>query len=73
MSEELSWRSLFVFEGSEELSQRVAEYILKKSNEAIQQRGKFSVAFSGGSLPSLVASFVVFLLLVFSIFFSIFL
>eukprot|EP00008_Paramoeba_atlantica_P006320 CAMPEP_0201492478 /NCGR_PEP_ID=MMETSP0151_2-20130828/33272_1 /ASSEMBLY_ACC=CAM_ASM_000257 /TAXON_ID=200890 /ORGANISM="Paramoeba atlantica, Strain 621/1 / CCAP 1560/9" /LENGTH=257 /DNA_ID=CAMNT_0047879313 /DNA_START=99 /DNA_END=872 /DNA_ORIENTATION=+ len=58
MSEELSWRSLFVFEGSEELSQRVAEYILKKSNEAIQERGKFSVAFSGGSLPSLVARFL---------------
>lgn len=42
-----------------ELGQAVGERIVAVSKRAIEQRGEFSIAFSGGSLPGLVASALV--------------
>ena len=50
-----SKNNIFVFENSDDLSSAVAKFVAEKSAEAIEKRGKFTVAFSGGSLPSLVA------------------
>jgi 6-phosphogluconolactonase len=45
-----------VFPLLDTLSFQVAEEIVKLSNEAVRERGKFTVAISGGSLPALVSS-----------------
>jgi 6-phosphogluconolactonase/glucosamine-6-phosphate isomerase/deaminase len=44
-----------VFETSNELSSELAKYVATQSSIAIQKKGSFTVAFSGGSLPALVA------------------
>ena len=45
-----------VFPSSDSLSADIAEYIASISGVAVKERGKFTVAISGGSLPALVAS-----------------
>ncbi|KAH9261802.1 6-phosphogluconolactonase [Batrachochytrium salamandrivorans] len=47
------------FPTSDELGQAVGARIVAMSKLAIQQRGEFSIAFSGGSLPGLVANSLV--------------
>jgi len=41
---------------SDELPTRLADFVMKLSNEAIEQHGKFHIAISGGSLPGLLAA-----------------
>lgn len=43
------------FPGSDELSEAIVKQIIALSQKAIEDRGEFSIAFSGGSLPALVA------------------
>uniref|UniRef100_A0A7S4NNB6 6-phosphogluconolactonase n=1 Tax=Paramoeba aestuarina TaxID=180227 RepID=A0A7S4NNB6_9EUKA len=50
--------NIFVFENNDALSTSVAKFVAEKSAEAIKERGKFTVAFSGGSLPNLVGRFM---------------
>lgn len=45
---------LHIFSDLRELSTAAAEFVAKLSAEAIAERGRFTVAFSGGSLPKLV-------------------
>ena len=47
-------KNIFVFENNDALSTDIAKYVAEKSAKAIEERGKFTVAFSGGSLPNLV-------------------
>ncbi|TXT14766.1 uncharacterized protein COLE_00959 [Cutaneotrichosporon oleaginosum] len=43
---------LYTFEDSTELQSSLADFILSAQNDAIAQRGKFTIALSGGSLPN---------------------
>jgi len=45
-----------IFATHEELSAAVASYVIKLSAAAIAERGRFTVALSGGSLPKLLAA-----------------
>ncbi|EMD41694.1 hypothetical protein CERSUDRAFT_110270 [Gelatoporia subvermispora B] len=42
---------LHVFGSSNELCDSLAEFIIKSQKEAVEKKGKFTVAISGGSLP----------------------
>jgi len=44
-----------VFENNDKIGQAAAEFIAQRSAEAIKEHGVFTVAFSGGSLPEIVA------------------
>jgi len=46
---------IHVFENITAVSAATGEFIARLSAEAIRERGRFTVAFSGGSLPGLVA------------------
>lgn len=46
---------LYAFSTKDELCERLAEYVIKLQNAAIERRGKFLLAVSGGSLPSMLA------------------
>ena len=46
---------MHIFDQKTELSQAVGQQILTLANTAIAERGKFTVAISGGSLPKLIA------------------
>ncbi|KAI3628202.1 6-phosphogluconolactonase [Malassezia furfur] len=50
---------LYDFPTGDELSQALAEYVIKVQNEAIERRNMFTVATSGGSLPKLLAKHLV--------------
>jgi len=41
---------------SEELSTRLADYVIKLSKETLEKRSKFHIAISGGSLPGVLAA-----------------
>lgn len=51
----LSGRSLVVHESPEALSANLAEAIARASSDAINKTGRFTIAFSGGSLPSIIS------------------
>lgn len=51
--------SLHILSTQEELSEAVAEYVQQLSATAIQARGKFVVALSGGSLPKTLSAHLV--------------
>jgi 6-phosphogluconolactonase len=42
---------LYSFESPNELSEKLAVFIVKAQKEAIDKKGRFTVALSGGSLP----------------------
>lgn len=42
---------LYSFESPNELSEKLAAFIAKAQKEAIDKKGRFTVALSGGSLP----------------------
>jgi len=42
---------LYSFDSSNELSERLAAFIVKAQKEAVVKKGRFTVAVSGGSLP----------------------
>jgi len=44
-----------VFENNDKIGAAAADFIAKQSAQAIKDRGVFTVAFSGGSLPEIVA------------------
>lgn len=48
-------RNFHVGGDKSEVSCAVAQYILEKYNQAVAKTGRFTVAFSGGSLPAIVA------------------
>lgn len=41
----------FSFASSVDLGESLAEFILKAQKEALEKKGRFTVALSGGSLP----------------------
>ncbi len=49
-------RRLVIHDTVGSLSTAVADVIAKVSDEAIRARGRFTIAFSGGSLPQVVPS-----------------
>ena len=46
---------LYAFPTKDILCEQLAEYVIKLQNLAIERRGKFLLALSGGSLPSMLA------------------
>ncbi|WFD02984.1 6-phosphogluconolactonase [Malassezia obtusa] len=50
---------LYSFGSGDELSNALADYVIKVQNEAIERRNMFTVATSGGSLPKLLAKSLV--------------
>ena len=48
-------KTVHICKDKSEISLKSSELIRELSNEAIKTRGQFTVAFSGGSLPSIVA------------------
>ncbi|KAI0050803.1 6-phosphogluconolactonase [Auriscalpium vulgare] len=49
---------LFSFASPDDLSAALADFILKAQREAIEKRGKFLVALSGGSLPKTLTALI---------------
>ncbi|KAI0321119.1 6-phosphogluconolactonase [Amylostereum chailletii] len=49
---------LFTFPTAQALSDALADFILKAQKEALDKRGKFTIALSGGSLPSALTSLI---------------
>ncbi|WFD42813.1 6-phosphogluconolactonase [Malassezia psittaci] len=47
--------TLYTFGTGDELSEALANFVIKVQNEAIERRNMFTVATSGGSLPKLLA------------------
>ena len=50
---------LYTFPTKDVLCEQLAEYVIKLQNSAIERRGKFLLALSGGSLPSMLAKSLV--------------
>ncbi|PKI85680.1 6-phosphogluconolactonase [Malassezia vespertilionis] len=46
---------LYDFPTTGELSKALGDFIVKAQNEAVERRGKFTIALSGGSLPKMLA------------------
>ncbi|WFD33330.1 6-phosphogluconolactonase [Malassezia cuniculi] len=46
---------LHTFADSDELSARLADFVIRTQNEALERRSKFTIALSGGSLPTILA------------------
>ena len=42
---------LFSFSNPDELVESLAHFIIKAQKEAVQKKGRFTIAVSGGSLP----------------------
>jgi 6-phosphogluconolactonase len=42
---------LYSFDSQNELTDRLADFIVKAQTEAVNKKGRFTVALSGGSLP----------------------
>ncbi|KAH9982257.1 6-phosphogluconolactonase [Lactifluus volemus] len=49
---------LYSFPTTSDLSDSLADYIIKAQRESIEKRGRFSVAISGGSLPKTLTSLI---------------
>ncbi|KAJ2808900.1 suppressor of los1-1 [Coemansia guatemalensis] len=54
----MSLSKVYSFATGEKLSEALSEYVAHLSQEAIARNGRFTVAFSGGSLPSTVCRFL---------------
>ncbi|OMJ25585.1 putative 6-phosphogluconolactonase [Smittium culicis] len=52
-------KKVFSFADSDELSKSICTYIENLSKESIEKHGRFTVAFSGGSLPKTVSKYLV--------------
>ncbi|KAL9939230.1 hypothetical protein V8E36_002043 [Tilletia maclaganii] len=50
---------LYAFDDADELSKSLADFVIKAQDEAIQRRDKFTLALSGGSLPKVLAKYLV--------------
>lgn len=50
---------LHSFPSGDDLSKALADFVIKAQNEAIDRRNKFTLATSGGSLPKILAKFLV--------------
>jgi 6-phosphogluconolactonase len=46
--------NLHIFSNTEQLGETAATYVTKLSNQAMAERGRFTIALSGGSLPKLL-------------------
>ena len=40
-----------IYDDKHTLSQHAAEYIMRIANESIEQRGRFTIALTGGTTP----------------------
>jgi len=49
---------LYAFASTTELSKSLAAFILKAQKESVERKGRFTVALSGGSLPSLLTALI---------------
>ncbi|CAO1633012.1 unnamed protein product [Jaminaea pallidilutea] len=54
-SKEPSPPVFYTFSDQDELSTKLAAFVIKAQNEAIERRNKFTLATSGGSLPKMLA------------------
>ncbi|PWN52301.1 6-phosphogluconolactonase [Violaceomyces palustris] len=50
---------LYSFKDSDDLSKNLADFVIKAQNEAIERRNKFTLATSGGSLPKMLAKYLI--------------
>ncbi|SPO35738.1 probable SOL1 - Protein with a possible role in tRNA export [Pseudozyma flocculosa] len=50
---------LYSFDSSDDLSKKLADFVIKAQNDAIERRNKFTLATSGGSLPKMLAKYLV--------------
>ena len=50
---------LYSFENSDDLSRKLADFVIKAQNDAIERRNKFTLATSGGSLPKMLSKYLV--------------
>ncbi|KAJ1734189.1 suppressor of los1-1 [Coemansia biformis] len=55
----MSQTKVFSFASGNDISQALSEFVAQASSEAIARSGRFTVAFSGGSLPATVCRFLV--------------
>jgi len=55
-SKESGFRTVNIFSSSEQISNEIADRIVKLSAASIKDHGVFNIVFSGGSLPKLVGS-----------------
>jgi 6-phosphogluconolactonase len=46
------------FASNDALEEALAEFILKAQKEAIEKKGRFSIALSGGSLPKKLSKLI---------------
>jgi hypothetical protein len=49
---------LYSFPSSDELTAGLAAFVLKAQKEAVEKKGRFTVALSGGSLPKTLAALI---------------
>jgi 6-phosphogluconolactonase len=49
---------VYSFSDTSKLADSLAEYILKAQREAVEKRGRFTVAISGGSLPKTLTALI---------------
>ncbi|KAJ2773355.1 suppressor of los1-1 [Coemansia nantahalensis] len=54
----MSQTKVFSFASGDDISRALSEFIAQASGEAIARSGRFTVAFSGGSLPATVCRFL---------------
>ncbi|KAI0271507.1 6-phosphogluconolactonase [Gloeopeniophorella convolvens] len=58
MSHHLTPPVVYSFPDASQLSDALADYVLKAQREAIEKRGRFTVAISGGSLPQTLSALI---------------
>ena len=49
---------VYSFSDTSKLSDSLTEYITKAQREAVEKRGRFTVAISGGSLPKTLTTLI---------------
>jgi 6-phosphogluconolactonase len=49
---------LYSFSSPDELTESLADFVIKVQNDAIEKRGKFTIALSGGSLPKQLSAVI---------------
>ncbi|KAJ2158656.1 suppressor of los1-1 [Coemansia sp. RSA 552] len=54
----MSLTRVFSFESNDKVSQGLSQYLAQASSEAIARNGRFTVAFSGGSLPATACKYL---------------
>ena len=50
--------TLFSFQDTDSLKDALAQFIVKAQREAIDKKGRFTIAISGGSLPKMLSGLI---------------